>query len=338
MLFVAALACSAGSALGQSRPPAGYAPPGRLVDIGGRKLHLFTTGSRGPTVVVEAGSGDFSFDWTMVQGPVSEFARITTYDRAGYAWSDPGPTPRTFRQIALELHTALRRAHVPGPYVLVGHSYGGFLVRAFAKYYPLEVVGMVLVESMHEDSRVHVGGGHIIRIREEAKGRPFPEPRATGKGMAASPLVYPASGAALPEVEAPFDRLPADAKRLQAWASSQKRMEEARGAELEWSSEELARMWADPKERDYPLGDMPLVVITRRDGGYEDGPEATGKELDDERMKLQRDLARLSRNSRHVVDAITGHNVNVEDPQAVVAAIRDVVDAARTHRKLSATR
>src|SRR5690349_13261390 len=80
---------------------------GEMVDVGGWQLHLKRAGHGGPTVVVEAGSGDFSFDWDLVAGPVSRFTSICTYDRAGYAWSDPGPTPRTFRQLAWELHTAL---------------------------------------------------------------------------------------------------------------------------------------------------------------------------------------------------------------------------------------
>jgi pimeloyl-ACP methyl ester carboxylesterase len=110
-------------------------PPGKLVDLGGHRLHVNCTGKGSPTVVVENGLGDFSFDWVLVQSRVSAFTRICTYDRGGYAWSDPGPKPRTFAQLNLELRDALRKLGEPGPFVLVGHSYGGAVVRNFALTY-----------------------------------------------------------------------------------------------------------------------------------------------------------------------------------------------------------
>src|SRR5512138_1904384 len=101
-----------------------YPPPGKLVDVGGYRLHINCTGQDGPAVVLIAGGGDFSFDWGLVQPDVSRFARVCSYDRAGLAWSDPGPTPRTMRQDAYELHTLLAVAGIKAPYVLVGHSIG----------------------------------------------------------------------------------------------------------------------------------------------------------------------------------------------------------------------
>src|ERR1700736_2911049 len=97
------------------------AAPGRLVDVGGWRLHLNCTGpeNASPPVVFEAGGGDFSLDWALVQRPVSEFTQTCSYDRAGAAWSELGPRPRTMQQVEYELHTALRNAGVRGPYVLV---------------------------------------------------------------------------------------------------------------------------------------------------------------------------------------------------------------------------
>ena len=94
--------------------------PGKLVDLGGHKLHVNCAGRGSPVVVVENGLGDFSFDWILVQNQVAPFARICTYDRAGYAWSEPGPKPRTFAQINVELRDALTKLGEKGPYVLVG--------------------------------------------------------------------------------------------------------------------------------------------------------------------------------------------------------------------------
>src|SRR6516164_3639706 len=133
-------------------------PPGKMVDLGGHKLHIDCTGRGIPVVVVETGLGDFSFDWILVQTRVSQFTRICTYDRAGYAWSDPGPKPRTFAQINLELHDALQKLGEHGPFVLVGHSYGGPVVRNFAAAWPRDVAAMVLVDSAVEGMRVGIGG------------------------------------------------------------------------------------------------------------------------------------------------------------------------------------
>jgi pimeloyl-ACP methyl ester carboxylesterase len=125
--------------------------PGKLVDVGGWKLHINCTGEKAkpsdPTVILEAGLGDFSVEWSLVQPGIAKFARVCSYDRAGDGLSELGPHPRTFRQIVYELHTLLRNADIKPPFVLVGHSYGGWLVRLYESTYPEEVVGMVLVEA-----------------------------------------------------------------------------------------------------------------------------------------------------------------------------------------------
>jgi hypothetical protein len=116
---------------------------GKMVDLDGHKLHVNCTGKGNPTVVIENGLGDFSFDWNLVQTKVESFTRVCTYDRAGYAWSDPGPK-RTFAQLNLELHDALTKLGEHGPFVLVGHSYGGPVARNFALTYPKDVAGLVI--------------------------------------------------------------------------------------------------------------------------------------------------------------------------------------------------
>src|SRR5581483_6031479 len=138
-----------------------------MVDLGGHQLHVYCTGKGTPTVVVENGLGDFSFDWSPVQHRVETFTRICTYDRAGYAWSDPGPKPRTFAQLNLELHDALQKLGERGPYILVGHSFGGGVVRNYAATYRSEVAGMVLADIVPEDQRIPMGP-NAARIRDSA--------------------------------------------------------------------------------------------------------------------------------------------------------------------------
>jgi pimeloyl-ACP methyl ester carboxylesterase len=112
-----------------------------LVDVGGYQLHINCTGAGSPTVIIDAGLGDWSTVWAWVQPDVAKATRVCTYDRAEYGWSNPGPLPRNAEQFARELYTLLHNANIPGPYVMVGHSLGGLTARVFTGMYPSEVVG-----------------------------------------------------------------------------------------------------------------------------------------------------------------------------------------------------
>ena len=297
--------------------------PGRLVDIGGQRLHLNCTGHGGPTVVFENGAGDFSLVWSLVQSRVAAFTRACSYDRAGYAWSDPGKRPRTYDQIVLELHTALDRAGERGPYVLVGQSYGGLLVRGYARRYAKDVTGVVLVDAVHEDQRIEMGGGKVQRIRDFARGRARPEPRIA----ADSPLiVLRQSGASAPPdtaaLEAPLDRLSRADQDTWRLASADSVYRLSWAAEMDWSPEELQRMHAERARDRATLGDVPLVVISR-------APETPADSLSKERAALQRDLVALSHRGAHVVARRAGHNVHLEEPDLVVEAVRSLARGVR---------
>ena len=129
-----------------------YHPAGELVDIGGYKLHIHKTGpDSGPTVVLDIGMGGNLLYWSLVQPEIAKFARVVSYDRAGFGWSDTSPKSRTSENNVAELHTLLHNAHIPGPYILVGHSFAGINARIFANKYPDEVMGVILVDSSHEN-------------------------------------------------------------------------------------------------------------------------------------------------------------------------------------------
>src|SRR5689334_15428350 len=185
---------------------------GRRVDIGaGQHLYLNCTGKGSPTVILEAGAGDFAEVWSLVQPRVARFTRVCSYDRGGYGRSDPGTRPRTYAQLALELRAALDGAGEKPPYVLVGQSYGGFVVRGFAKRYAPDVKGMVLADPVHEDQQI-VWGGEAHRLRDAARGRTAPAPRIaldTELIRMARDSSAMSLGDTLP---APLDRLPADAQ------------------------------------------------------------------------------------------------------------------------------
>ena len=131
-----------------------FPPPGRLVDVGGHRLHLQVMGEQHesrPTVILEAGLDSFSTNWYWVQTDLARSLRVVAYDRAGLGWSGAGPPPRDARQSATELHLALQAASIGGPYLLAGHSYGGLVSRVFVDLYPDEVAGLALVDASHPD-------------------------------------------------------------------------------------------------------------------------------------------------------------------------------------------
>src|SRR5215216_2168598 len=128
-----------------------YLPPGEMVNVNGRLMHINCMGEGSPTVILEAANFGMSAHWVRVQQQLAKSTRVCAYDRAGMGWSEPGPEPRDARQISSELHTLLKNADTEGPYVLVGHSYGGLYARMYAARYPNEVAGVVLVDSSHPE-------------------------------------------------------------------------------------------------------------------------------------------------------------------------------------------
>jgi pimeloyl-ACP methyl ester carboxylesterase len=304
-------------------------PIGKMVDLGGHRLHVNCSGTGSPVVVVENGLGDFSFDWILVQEKVAKFARICTYDRAGYAWSDPGPKPRTFAQLNLELHDALEKLGEKGPFVLVGHSYGGPVMINFASLYPNETAGMVLVDSAHEGMRVGVGSKQTIRLGSNAQPREIPSPR---EEMAEADRASSHDGDPAPvKLDRIYKHLSVREQKLQLWAQGQPSLEDAENNQREWSEVYFAQWLA--KSGEGSLGKLPLVVLSRADGGYTEDLDVSASQMEQERKEGQVKLFRLSTNSRQFIIR-SGHNMELEAPEDVSVAIRRVVDAIRTHKTL----
>ena len=329
MIWITTLLIVAGTGVALAAAPA---PPGKLVDLGGHTLHMYCTGRGGPTIVVENGLGDFSFDWMLVQSRVSRFTRICTYDRAGYAWSDSGPKPRTFAQLNLELHDALAKLGEHGPFVLVGHSFGGPVVRNFARVYPNAVAGIVFVDAAHEGQRVGIGGGKTNRLGEGAKGRDIPAPHED-TSVSDEPTVRAED---LPDelkhLDSMYKVLPPDQQTMHLWAQGLPGVYDAENSETQWSDEYFAKWLATPQAG--VLGAIPSIVLSRVNGGYRDGGSGIpAAQQEKERKEGQAKLVLLSSNSKQVL-VHSGHNMHLEAPEDVSNAIREVVRAVRHHWRL----
>jgi len=313
------VASSTVSLVASSRVLKAPAPRGKLVDLGGHRLNVYCTGKGAFTVVVETGLGDFSFDWVLVQKKVENFSRICTYDRGGYAWSDPGPKPRTFAQLNLELQDALNKLGEQAPLILVGHSFGGGVVRNYALTYPTQVVGMVLVDVVQENQLIPMGPKKLGRVRDSAKGTPIPDPR---ENLLPSDRPNPPERATTAQdFDPPSDRLPLREQRLHMWAEQVSALGDAETSQREWSAEYLERWYST--SQDGSLGTIPLVVLTRAHGGYDSDLDVPEPDLEANRLRLQSSLALLSKNGKQII-VQSGHNMHLDAPGPVADAIQQV--------------
>jgi pimeloyl-ACP methyl ester carboxylesterase len=254
-----------------------------LVDVGGRRLYINCMGEGGPTVILEHGMATESGSWATVQQAVAVFTRVCAFDRAGRGKSDPAPTPRTSEDMVADLHTLLANAHVPGPYILAGNSLGGFNARIFAHKYPDEVVGLVLVDSMHADQ--------FARIEK-----------------------------ALPP-ETPQD--PEDFKAFrQSFTQDYKDPSKNPEGFDQLSSHEQGRAVTS-------LGELPMIVLAASEFRMRIPEPRFGAYMQDIWHELQRDLTRLSSNSKFVAVENSGHFIQIDQPQVVTDAIREVVEQVR---------
>jgi len=299
-----------------------------MVDLGAHRLHVNCSGQGSPTVVVENGFNEYSFDWILVQSQVARFTKVCTYDRAGYAWSEPGPKPRSFAQINLELRDALAKLGENGPFVLVGHSFGGPAVRNFALTYTKLVAGIVFVDAASEEQRYTMQKKAIL-LRDGATGKPIPEPR---EQMLASdqPKLLASSPPPETTVDPPFDRLPPAIQKLRMWADSQPAMYDAQESERTWSPEYFKNWYETPQTGS--LGSIPLIALMRAEGGYGNDLDVQATELETERKQAHAHLAALSTRGKLQV-VRSGHNMQIEVPAIVSQAIKYVVDAVRKQPK-----
>jgi pimeloyl-ACP methyl ester carboxylesterase len=299
-----------------------YPAPGKLVDIGGYQLHINCTGTGSPTVILDAGLGGTSLDWSKVQPAVARFTRVCSYDRAGYGWSQSGPSPRTSQQIVKELHLLLANAKINGPYVLVGHSFGGLNMRLYAYRYPAEVAGMVLLDATSEHQFAPFGT-HPAFFAPQAVSAAVQQLRvfsvAAYFGVARLALqtgLFPLEDAAA---------YPTAVKPILLAQVSQTRYYSTQHDELAALQDSAAQVrtarLASPS-----YGKLPLIVLSQ---DYSQDRSAQGKQMAATWDALQQDMASLSSNSQHSVAQHSGHYIHLDRPDLAIAAIQSVWQQAR---------
>jgi pimeloyl-ACP methyl ester carboxylesterase len=297
-------AAASGSRTAIPSPFAADRPPGRMVDIGGYALHIYCLGPwDGPSVVFDAGLGGFSMDWLFVQHALAGEARVCAYDRAGYGWSDPGPSPRVTEQIAAELETLLERAGVAPPYVLVGHSFGGYNMEYFAATHPDATAGLVLVDASHP---------------EQARRLPALP--------AQSPHAHQGTLITFFDPRSIYAHFPEEMWYVMgALMSSAKAMttQQREFLNFEMSAGQVLGVGRLPP--------VPLVVVTRGRRVWPQTP--LGDALERTWRELQAELASGTPGGRQMLAGNSGHLVHLDEPGVVAAAVRDVLREASCRRR-----
>ena len=300
------------------------AAPGTFARVGQHRLHYRCEGEGTPTVIFDAGIAASSLSWTLVQPEVARFTRACSYDRAGLAWSDVSTTPRSMSILVDELHQLIQQANLQPPFVLVGHSFGGLVIRAFARAHPREIAGLVFVDTLHpeewcrptnEQRRMLRGGIFLSRVGAllaRVGLVRFLLSRLSGGAPAwprrMSRMLGPRAAALLEHMVGEVQKLPSAVVPAvqEHWSNpkSFRGMWQHLQALPACSAEVLAGRDA--------FGEIPVVVLSaeRRDPRW---VEADGA------------LAQMSENGRHIVAPRSGHWVHLDDPGLVVDVVRDLV-------------
>lgn len=299
-----------------------YPPHGKRVDVGGYRLHISTLGEGSPTVVMDAGLGHTSQIWSLVEPQVAQFTRACTYDRAGYGWSDPGPQPRTSQQIVKELHTLLKNADIPSPYILVGHSFGGLNMYLYAIEHPEEVVGLVLVDAVSKNTLAsnpeELQWFIIINLLKFRIQSLF-----TQLGLFRLYILFRGPYAAMSFVK----DLPNEVQRPILSAFMRRTFHTA---SLESSAMGQSVTMVSALEANQPPLSIPLIVLAHGVPDMFMGrmSERETQEAEQRWQKLQADLVTLSTQGKLVIAEKSGHKIHIDAPDVVVAAIRELVERA----------
>ena len=325
ILAVLAALIAAGAvyqALGVAADRRRYPPPGRLVDIGGRRLHLIESGS-GPAVVFESGISATCLNWTQVRGEVERFARACTYDRAGLGWSDLAKSPRTTSVIIDDLHALLEAVPIPRPCILVGHSFGGLLMRAYATKYPDDVAALVLVDPLAASEWLNASPSRARMLRLGVRlSRRGAWLARIGVVRAALALLM-AGGRLVPKLvarassgrgESTISRIVGEVRKMPPETWPMVRAHWCEPKSFLGMAAYLESLPASAAEADaIALPEtIPVTVLS--------ACNSTPEQLEEREA-----IARRSPRGQHIVARRSGHWIQLDEPELVVEAIREAI-------------
>jgi pimeloyl-ACP methyl ester carboxylesterase len=317
LLTVALITAVCLQAKGQSQS---YPPPGQMIDIGGRKLHLYCTGKGSPTVILIAGGGGFSIDWALVQPKVAEQTRVCSYDRAGLGWSDPGPAEETVEETINDLHALLRASGEKGPFVLVGASIGGIFIQAYQRAFPPDVAGLVFSNSANRVGfKGKDKGGLLWELTESDIRSGFPLPLSAKGPMPTSE-------------DDPSDRLPPDLQKVRLWLDVRlwEKFDPSKATPdslLSWRKEFLKEFDETEPGKKPPLGTLPVVVVSSNPPAT----DAARRSRDEAGPRLDF----LSSNTVHITATGSGHEIHLYQPDRVIGGVLQAVTAVRSGHSLA---
>jgi pimeloyl-ACP methyl ester carboxylesterase len=320
LVITGAIYQAAGAAADRRR----YPPQGRMIDIGGRSLHLVENGASGPPVIFESGISATCLSWTQVRVEVQSFARAYSYDRAGLGWSDRATSPRMTSTIIDELHSLVEAARIPRPFILVGHSFGGMLSRAYAVRYPGDVAGMVLVDPLSPNEWLHVTPARARMLKLGVKlSRRGAVLARIGVVLAALVLLM-AGGRRVPQWiaklssglgESVISRLVGEVRKMPPETWPMVRAHWCLPKCFLGMAEYLESLPRSAAEAvvlgEHPVA-IPVTVLS--------AANATPEQLEE-----RDEIARRSARGQHIIAVKSGHWIQFDEPELVVAAIRAMI-------------
>lgn len=291
-----------------------YPPPGQLILVEDHKLHLYCTGSGSPTVILEAAAQSSSLDWGYVQPPIAKLTHVCSYDRAGFGWSELGPQPRTAQQEADELHSLLDEAGEQGPYILVGASYGGHIVRLFAHDYPEQVSGIILADArpeklfstpaIQQQARASLGFLRVIVF--------------LGEFGLSRPLIATIPDKMIPPAAVPLYKSHPGSYKIvfqhKLWYASY-----AEAQAMETSDAQVAAIES--------MGDTPLIVIRHGKSMFGSLSPQAAAEMEQKWQAYQEEIARQSSTGRIIVAEASGHGIQLEQPAIIIESVQQLLQS-----------
>jgi pimeloyl-ACP methyl ester carboxylesterase len=293
-------------------------PPGQLVDVQGRKLHIICRGRGSPPVILESGAGEFSLDWALAIPAIASVTRVCAWDRAGYAWSDRSPQFEEFPAVAEDMRELLRRSGIQPPWILAGHAMGALYARDYLRRYPADGAGLVLVDPTPEQDVLVQMFSHTVPLIDMADHDLLAWPI---RPFALSRTSPPPKRSSLKDgVAAPFDKLPPSLRAARQWALERLFAEldelDAEQAHAVMESQRIALFDLYTDRHRGPLA-LPVVVLSR------------GKDTSPALGAMQDEIARISRNAIHKTVESSGSQIQIEQPELVASAVTGMVKSLR---------